>query len=140
VSRAWFVGAVDGKLPPDATLLDDDHVGGSSPRSAAEWCAEAVEGGGLEVWAAELSGARIAVALFNRTPDEEKITARWKEVLRVVDNASDFQTTSSSAGDAAGIRLAVRDVWKEEDVGVFAEGYTASVPGYGTVLLVVEKA
>eukprot|EP01043_Picozoa_sp_COSAG02_P129034 COSAG02_NODE_66570_length_255_cov_0.653846_1_plen_66_part_10 len=44
------------------------------------WCMEAVRGGNLEVWVAELSGHRLAVALINRSPMAASIRAPWDKL------------------------------------------------------------
>ena len=55
------------------TILHDDGVGNAVPSPAAEWCAEAVQPGNLEVWASPLSGHRLAVSLLNRSPTAQNI-------------------------------------------------------------------
>ncbi|KAH8043981.1 alpha-galactosidase [Aureococcus anophagefferens] len=90
------------------------------PRDArADYCAEAVlSSGNLETWVAPLAGGRYAVALLNRSPAAEELTATWR---------------------ALGLRgtYAVRDVWAGRDAGDFAGSYAATVPGKGVALLVL---
>eukprot|EP01046_Picozoa_sp_COSAG06_P040980 COSAG06_NODE_5025_length_3782_cov_10.424654_5_plen_335_part_00 len=105
------------------SILDDDNVGNSTPSPSGEWCAEAVQPGNLEVWAAELSGHRLAVSLLNRSPTAQNITADW-----------------STLGLPSGDKWKVRDVWRREDVGVAVMGsYTAEVEALGVALLVLSK-
>ena len=74
----------------------------------------------LEVWHKRLSGADThAVVLFNRTEAAADITVTWEELGLVATSAL------------------VRDLWLGEDVGVLAEGYTASVPAHGVVMVKV---
>ncbi|KAH8061828.1 alpha-galactosidase [Aureococcus anophagefferens] len=90
--RAW--AARDG-----GAILDDDHVGTVRATPAADYCAEAVlSSGNLETWVAPLAGGRYAVALLNRSPAAEELTATWR---------------------ALGLRgtYAVRDVWAGRDAG-----------------------
>ena len=111
-SRAW--AARDG-----GAILDDDHVGTTRATPAADYCAEAVlSSGNLETWVAPLAGGRYAVALLNRSPAPEELTATWR---------------------ALGLRgtYAVRDVWAGRDAGDFAGSYAATVPGKGVALLVL---
>ena len=63
----------------------------------------------LEVWAGPLSGGRIAVALFNRSPGMDSITATWAAI-----------------GANAGQAYAVRDIWAGADRGTFTGSYTAA--------------
>ena len=110
-------------IPRDnGLIIDDDHVGGVTTSPAKEWCAEAVGGGGLEVWAARLSGHRMAVALFNRSPSPAAvtITAHWADL-----------------GLQADAKMAVRDIWKAADVGVHARSYSAPVESRGVVYLLL---
>lgn len=89
---------------------------------AADYCAEAVlSSGNLETWVAPLAGGRYAVALLNRSPAAEELTATWR---------------------ALGLRgtYAVRDVWAGRDAGDFAGSYAATVPGKGVALLVLAPA
>ena len=82
-------------------VIDDDCVGGitTDPRPA-NWCMEAVRGGNLEVWVAELSGHRLALALVNRSPKHATITAPWEAI-----------------GLLASKKMSVRDVWAAADKG-----------------------
>lgn len=81
---------------------------------------EAVGGGNLEVWVAELSGHRLAVALVNRSPMAASIRAPWDKL-----------------GLAKGAEMGVRDIWAGEDKGVHAGQYSAEVGGKSAALLVL---
>jgi alpha-galactosidase len=72
-----------------------------------------------EVWAKPMSDGSIAAGLFNRgyifgKPSE--ITLRW----------SDLNIQG---------RYRVRDLWRQEDLGIFDSEFTASVPVHGVVLV-----
>ena len=84
---------------------------------------EAVHGGNLEVWVAELSGHRLAVALINRSPVAAQIVAPWSK-LGLVDGA----------------RMSVRDIWESANVGVHSQQYSTEVGGKSASLLVLTPA
>ena len=69
----------------------------------------------FDVWARPLANGDWAVALFNRTWEPLRITAKF----------ADF--------GAAGT-LKVRDVWAQKDVGSYADDFTAEVYGHATRL------
>ena len=81
--------------------------------------------GKTEVWARPLADGSVAVGLFNRDrrPDRRpaSVKVRWSDVNR----------------DGPQI---VRDLWRQKDLGTFADGYEAAVPPHGTVLLRVTAA
>ena len=102
-------------------VIDDDSVGGlTTDPEAKNWCMEAVRGGDLEVWVAELSGHRLAVALINRSPMSSLITAPWPKL-----------------GLAASAKMSVRDVWDAVDKGEHVGHFVAEVGGKGAALLVL---
>ncbi len=105
-------------------VIDDDCVGGitTDPRPA-NWCMEAVRGGNLEVWVAELSGHRLALALVNRSPKHATITAPWEAI-----------------GLLASKKMSVRDVWAAADKGTHAGEYSTEVAGKGVALLVLSPS
>jgi alpha-galactosidase len=70
----------------------------------------------LEVWAKELEDGSLAVGLFNRGETAANVTARW---------------------GALGIdgRRAVRDLWRQKDLGTVTSELTATVARHGAVLV-----
>lgn len=75
---------------------------------------------GLYVYSKELQGKNTrAVALMNRTVNQEVVTVQWKDI-----------------GIPEG-KAKVRDLWKHADVGVYTDNYTSPVPPHGVVLLLV---
>ncbi len=72
----------------------------------------------LEVWSRLLSDGTRAVALFNRGMKPYAVTARW----------SDVGVTG---------RQPVRDLWLRQDLGTFADSFTAVVPRHGAVMIKV---
>ena len=75
-------------------IINDNLVGGVS--TGGEFCLDLVTGGMLEVWVGPLSGARFAVALFNRSPGPDSITLP-------------FQALNLTAGTS----MRVFDIWRE---------------------------
>ncbi len=70
----------------------------------------------LEVWVRELEDGSRAVGLFNRGEFESEVVARWSDI--------------GTAG-----KQRVRDLWRQQDVGVFEGKFSASVDRHGTALV-----
>ena len=103
-----------------ATILDDNSVG--QVTVGGEFCLDLVTSGTLEVWAVPLTGGRIGVALWNRSPAPDAMLAKWSDV-----------------GAEAGRSYAVRDVWAAQEVGVHVDSYAPAQPvaAKGVVLLIL---
>jgi alpha-galactosidase len=71
--------------------------------------------GDLEVWSRPLADGGLAVALFNRSADHAKITARWSDL-----------------GLKGG--KSVRDLWAHEDRGKASAEISADVPSHGVAM------
>lgn len=69
-----------------------------------------------EVWARDLEDGSKAVGLFNRGEMEATVTARW----------ADLGVTGKQA---------VRDLWRQRDLGVMTEQFRVKVPRHGVVLV-----
>eukprot|EP01121_Diplochlamys_sp_Union-15-3_P006182 TRINITY_DN16690_c0_g1_i1.p1 TRINITY_DN16690_c0_g1~~TRINITY_DN16690_c0_g1_i1.p1 ORF type:complete len:533 (-),score=115.43 TRINITY_DN16690_c0_g1_i1:83-1558(-) len=76
--------------------------------------------GAVEVWSGPLADGSKAVALVNRTPSTQLITASWSDI-----------------GLSPSQRANVRDLWYRRDVGLFTGSYNTTVNSHGTVLLKV---
>jgi alpha-galactosidase len=74
--------------------------------------------GGLEVWAKDLEDGSRAIALFNRSDFETDVEVKWSD-LGIVGKHK------------------VRDLWKQRNLGVKAEGYKTKVRSHGAVLIKV---
>jgi len=89
-------------------ILDDDLVGNVA--KGGTFCLDLIPGGMLEVWAGPLTGGRIAVALFNRSPTMGTVVAQW-----------------GSIGARDGVKYTAMDVWTGNDLGVFEGSFSAEV-------------
>ena len=76
--------------------------------------------GEQEIWTRTLSGGALAVALFNRSASEAKMSVRWADV--------------GVKGSAH-----LRDLWLHQDVAWPGPEYSATVPGHGVVFLRVSR-
>jgi alpha-galactosidase len=102
-----------GLLSNDEVLeVDQDPLGKQAARVSAN--------GHLEVWAKELEDGSRAVGLFNRGEEVAKVEVQW--------------STLGLKG-----KHAVRDLWRQKNLGRFADGFSASVPRHGVVLIRVQR-
>jgi len=93
--------------------VDQDPLGKPGRRMAKD--------GDLEVWAKEMEDGSKAVGLFNRGEMEATVTAAW-----------------SSLGIEG--KQAVRDLWRQKDLGTFAGRFSATVLRHGVVLVRIQPA
>lgn len=96
----------------DVIAVDQDKLGKAGYRIS--------QNGETEVWMKSLDRGAVAVALFNRSASEAPVSVKWSEIKM------------SGA-------LKVRDLWKHEDLGKVADGFTATVPSHGTVMIRVSR-
>jgi alpha-galactosidase len=87
--------------------VDQDPLGKPGRRMAKE--------GALEVWAREMEDASLSVGLFNRGETEAEVVAQWADL--------------GISG-----RRRVRDLWRQKDVGVFEDQFSARVARHGVFL------
>lgn len=71
-----------------------------------------------EIWAKPLSNGTKAIILFNKKDMPANIRVNWKDI--------------GMKG-----KLKVRDLWKQADLGILKNGYSATVPPHGVVMLKV---
>lgn len=107
--------------PFTLSLLTNDEVIDVNQDPLGKQAAPVAKSGALEVWAKMLEDGSRAVGLFNRGRTAAKVTARWADVGVVG-------------------KQTVRDLWRQQDVGVFGDGYEATVPPHGVVLVRVSPA
>ncbi len=123
----WCLVAAPLILSGDITKLDDFTLGLLTNDEVLEVDQDALgrpgrrvsRNGGLEVWIRELEDGSLAVGLFNRGEGPAEVKVSWTELGR--------------SG-----RQAVRDLWRQKDLGTFADGFSASVGRHGVVLVGVK--
>lgn len=101
------------------SLLSNDEVLDVDQDPLGKQAARVAVNGSLEVWAKELEDGSHAVGLFNRGESEAKVAVKWA---------------------ALGLKgkHAVRDLWRQKNLGKFAESFSAPVPRHGVVLIKVQ--
>ncbi len=101
-------------------LLTNDEVLDVSQDPLGKQARRVSKDGDLEVWAKELEDGSVAVGLFNRGTWKSEITARWADL---------------------GIhgKHAVRDLWRQKDLGTYDGDFKASVPRHGVVLVKISE-
>ena len=112
-----MVGCDLAKLDPfTLSLLTNDEVIDIDQDALGKGAGCIAEGEEWEIWARPLSDGSIAAGLLNRSNREQTVPFDLVE---------------------AGVlcKWRVRDVWAQEDVGVFMGRYEASVPGHATHLI-----
>ena len=88
--------------------VDQDPLGRQATRRA--------QTGQTEVWAKDLDDGAMAVGLFNRGELPRPVSVAWTELSRNGPQA-------------------VRDLWRQADLGVFADHFAAEVPRHGCLLI-----
>ncbi len=78
-------------------------------------------GGNGLVFAKPLEDGTLAVGLFNVGLKDEPVTVKWSDL------------------GLDGKRL-VRDLWRQKDLGVYTQSFTATVPSHGVVLVKIKPA
>jgi alpha-galactosidase len=102
-------------------LLTNDEVLEVNQDPLGRQAARVAQDGQLEVWAKDLEDGSKAVGLFNRGDEETTVTAKW----------SDLGLTGKQA---------VRDLWRQQDLGASDGQFQAPVPRHGVVLVKVTPA
>jgi alpha-galactosidase len=102
-------------------LLTNDEVLEVSQDPLGKQAARVAKDGDIEVWAKDMEDGSKAVGLFNRGEFEAPAKATW-----VALGLSGKQT--------------VRDLWRQKDLGDFDDGFSATLPRHGVVLIRVRPA
>ena len=99
----------------EVLAIDQDELGAGAARVLED------VGEATEVWARPLADGSIAFALLNADEDEKGMAIPFEKL---------------------GMRgkWKVRDLWRQSDVGTFADAYSASVPGHATHLVKLTPA
>ncbi len=102
-------------------LLTNDEVLEVNQDPLGQQARRVSQDGYLEVWAKKMYDGSTAVGLFNRGETSKTVPATWPDL------------------DLAGTRR-VRDLWRQKDLGTFADQFEAEVPRHGVVLVRVFAA
>jgi alpha-galactosidase len=97
-------------------LLTNDEVIEVNQDPLGRQAGRVAKDGDLEVWAKQMEDGSYAVGLFNRGEDTADLKLNW-EALHLKG------------------RHRVRDLWRQQDLGKFNDGFTASIPRHGAVLV-----
>jgi alpha-galactosidase len=101
-------------------LLTNDEVLDVSQDPLGRQAGRIAKNGDLEIWAKDLEDGSKAVGLFNRGEDQATATLKW----------SDLGLTGKHA---------VRDLWRQQDLGGFADQFQTEVSRHGVVLVRIAR-
>ncbi|MEW6744189.1 MAG: NPCBM/NEW2 domain-containing protein [Planctomycetota bacterium] len=107
--------------PFTLSLLTNDEVIEVDQDPLGEQARRVAQVDDLEVWAKAMEDGSKAVGLFNRSEVVQEVTALW----------SDLGITG---------RQCVRDLWRQQDLGLFADKFQARVDRHGAVLVRLQAA
>ena len=103
------------------SLLTNDEVIDVSQDALGTQAGRVSKDEDAEVWAKDLQDGGKAIGLFNRGDEEAKVTA-------------DFSKLGVNGAQR------VRDLWRQKDLGEFADKFAANVPPHGVVLVKIMTA
>jgi alpha-galactosidase len=103
------------------SLLTNDEVIDVNQDSLGKQATRVFNSGGLSVWAKDLEDGSKAVGLFNLGDTEKDVAATWADL--------------GISG-----KCAVRDLWRQEDLGRFDREFQAHVTPHGVVLVRISAA
>jgi len=101
-------------------LLANDEVLDVSQDPLGRQAGRITKNGSVEIWAKDLEDGSKAVGLFNRGEDQAGMTLKWSDL--------------GLSG-----RQRVRDLWRQKDLGRFADQFQTEVPRHGVVLIKVAR-
>jgi len=117
-------------------LLTNDEVLALDQDPLGRMAVTVLSDGDRQVLAKSLENGSIAVGLFNRGSAPQKVTVPWGMLLLdgppVLRELWQYEDVSKRPRDR---RCLVRDLWRQQDVGVYKEKFTATVPAHGVVLV-----
>jgi alpha-galactosidase len=102
-------------------LLTNDEVLDVSQDPLGRQAGRIAKNGDSEIWAKDLEDGSKAVGLFNRGEDQATATLKW----------SDLGLSGKQS---------VRDLWRQKDLGGFADQFQTEVSRHGVVLVKVAPA
>jgi alpha-galactosidase len=98
------------------SLLSNDEVLAVDQDPLAQQASRVAEDGLQQVWAKDMEDGSKAVGLFNLSPGDARVVAKWSEL--------------GLTG-----KQRVRDLWRQKDLGEFTDQFEATVPPHGVVLV-----
>ncbi len=101
-------------------LLTNDEVLDVNQDPLGRQAARIAKDGQSQVWAKDMMDGSKAVGLFNLGEDDAPVVVKWADL---------------------GLKgkLKVRDLWRQQDLGKFADQFQAAVPRHGVVLVKVRS-
>jgi alpha-galactosidase len=112
-----LIGADMSQLDPFTfNLLANDEVLAVNQDALGRQASRKAKNDQTEVWAKDLADGSKAVGLFNRGEGTEEVTVKWSDL--------------GLSGQCH-----ARDLWRQKDLGKFADSFTASVPRHGVRLV-----
>jgi alpha-galactosidase len=122
LSAPLLIGCDMPKMDPFiVSLFSNDEVLAVSQDAAGKQGWRATQDGQKEVWIKPLADGSLAVAFFNRGDAPADVSAQWAQLK--LDGPQ-----------------AVRDLWRQKDLGVQQTGYTVNVAAHGAELFKVTKS
>jgi len=117
-------------------LLTNDEVLAVNQDPLGRMAVTLLNDGDRQVLAKPLEDGAIAVGLFNRGSAPVNVTVPW--ILLVFDAPGQRELWRRDETGLPGtekFRCEVRDVWRQRDLGVFTQQFTATVPSHGVVFV-----
>jgi alpha-galactosidase len=102
------------------SLLTNDEVLEINQDILGKQASRVIQLGNMEIWAKDMEDGSKAVGLFNRGMFNDRIVLKWSDL------------------GVEGKQM-LRDVWKQEDIGIFESRYEVSLPSHGVKLLRVSR-
>ncbi len=111
----------------EVLAIDQDPLGQQATRISKK--------NGEEIWAKRLEDGSMAVGMFFVGEDtgDPVQSFPWEDIpsAKIALNASDLGIQG---------KFIARDIWKQSDIGTFAESFTAEVPYHGVLLVKITPA
>lgn len=102
-------------------LLTNDEVLAVNQDPLGKQASRISKNGELEVWGRELEDGSKAVGLFNRGEKPSTVIVHWDEL--------------GISGNKA-----VRDLWRQKDLGIFEGSFSLTIPRHGAALVKISAA
>ncbi len=103
-------------------LTNDEVIGINQDRLGKQgFCVAKDDEAFTQVWKKPLADGSMAVALFNLHEFQQDVTVQWSDL--------------GLEGPAS-----LHDAWRQKDIGVFKDEFTAPVARHGTMLLIVKTS